>query len=93
MPEPVFVEKYKWLIDQMEKRIGPAPDGVSYPVWAWYIQSWKHKKPDLRIERWANGPGNEQYVCIEVELPDDQVLLSDFDAWCILLLDGLLAVS
>ena len=90
MPELEFTSKYHWLIHQMEKRIGPPPDGVEYPVWAWHTQNWKHKKPDLRSERWGYGPGNEKYTCIEFEIPDYQVLLSDFDAWSIILNDGLL---
>ena len=93
MPEPQFREKYQWLIDQMEKRIGTPPAEVIYPVWAWYMQNGRQSKPDLRSERWGNGPGDEQYTCIEVELPDDQVLLSDFDAWSIILLNGLLSRS
>ncbi len=72
-----------------KKRIEP-PDGVTYPVWAWYMQNGKHSKPDLRSERWECGPGDEQYTCIEIEIPDDQVLLSDFNAWCIILNNGLI---
>ena len=34
MLELEFTLKYSWLIRQMEKRIGPPPDGVEYPVWA-----------------------------------------------------------
>ena len=90
MPEPEITLKYHWLIGQMEKRIGPPPNGVEYPVWAWHTQDWKHKKPDLRSERWGYGPGNEEYTCIEFEIPDNQVLLSDFDAWSIILVNGLL---
>ena len=51
MPELLFVEIYEWLIQQMKKKIGIPPEGVQYPVWAWYIQKGKHKKPDLRGER------------------------------------------
>lgn len=51
MPEPEFVEKYEWLIRQMKKRIGPPPEGVVYPAWAWYKQNGKHRKPNLRGER------------------------------------------
>ncbi len=90
MPEQQFTEKYRWLIDQMSRRIGPPPEGVAYPVWAWHTQNRKHKKPDLRSERWCNGPGGEHYVCIELEVPDDQVVLSDFDSWCTILNNGLL---
>ena len=91
MQEIEFVEKYEWLIRQMKKRIGPPPVGVTFPVWAWYKQNGKHKKPDLRGERWCYGPGDEDYVCIEFEVPDDQVLLSDFDVWHIILNNGLIS--
>lgn len=93
MLEPEIGEKYKWLVRQMRKRIGPPPAGVTFPVWAWYKQNGNHKKPDLRSERWYYGPGKEKYTCIELEIADDQVLLSDFDAWCIILLNGLLCES
>ena len=91
MTDLQFQEKYEWLIGQMKKRIGPPPDGVTYPVWAWYMQNGKHRKPDLRSERWGYGPGGEDYVCIEFEVPDDQVLLSDFDVWHIVLNNDLIS--
>ena len=50
---PEFTDMYEWLIRQMEQRIGPPPAGVTYPVWAWYMQNGKHRKPDLRTERWG----------------------------------------
>ncbi|MBR1409190.1 MAG: DUF3841 domain-containing protein [Clostridia bacterium] len=93
MPEPEFAKKYNWLICQMKKCIGAPPQGIQYPVWAWYKLNNKRRKPDLRIERWCYGTGGEKYACIEFEVPDDQVLLSDFDEWSIILLDGLLAGS
>ena len=93
MPEPEFVEKYEWLIRQMKKRTGPSPEGVVYPVWAWYKQNGKRRKPDLRGERWRYGPGDEDYTCIEFEIQDDQVLLSDFDSWHIILNNGLFSDS
>lgn len=51
------------------------------------------QKPDLRSERWGYGPGDEDYTCIEFEIPDDQVLLLDFDAWHIILNNGLFSDS
>ena len=84
-------EEYKWLIRKMADRIGPPPEGVLYPVWAWYKQNGKHRKPDLRSERWDYGPGNEDYTCIEIEIPDEKVLLSDFDVWHIILNHGLIS--
>ena len=83
--DPDFKDAYDWLVKQMRKRTGPPPAGVEYPVWAWYIQNGKHRKPDLRSERWCYGSGGELYACIEIEIPDDYVLLSDFDNWhCVL---------
>ncbi|MBR1628687.1 MAG: DUF3841 domain-containing protein [Lachnospiraceae bacterium] len=84
-------EAYDWLVRNMKERIGPPPEGVEYPVWAWYMQEGKHKKPDLRRERWAYGAGNESYVCIEFEITSDQVLLSDFDLWHFVLNDWYLS--
>ena len=77
----------------MIKRIGPPPEGVVYPVWAWYKQNGKRKKPDLRSERWGYGPGDEDYTCIEFEIPEDHVLLSDFDSWHTILNNGLFSDS
>ena len=84
-------EKYDWLVRQMKQRIGPPPEQVTYPVWAIYQQSDKHRKPDLRRERWEFGCDGERFACIEIEIPDRDVLLSDFDAWCMLLSDFLMS--
>ena len=90
---PEFADQYEWLVRQMEKRVGPPPPGVSYPVWAWYLQDGRNSRPDLRKERWCYGPGNEEYVCIEFEIPDNQVLLSDFKVWHIVLCNSLISWS
>ena len=44
-------DQYDWLVRQMKHRIGAPPEGVSYPVWAWYMWEGVRKKPDLRRER------------------------------------------
>lgn len=80
-PMPELFDAYRWLSKQMEKRIGPAPEGVEFPIWAWHTRGWWRSKPDLRTERWNCGPGNEDYVLLTLDVPDDQVLLSDFDSW------------
>ncbi len=75
-----FGGSYDWLVRQMEKRIGPRPDGVVYPIWAWERFAGK-KKPDLRKERWSNGEPGKRMACILLDVPDEQVLLSDFHTW------------
>lgn len=84
-------KQYDWLVRQMKQRIGPPPEQVTYPVWALYQQDGKHRKPDLRRERWAVGCNGERFACLEIEIPDREVLLSDLDVWCIILNDGLLS--
>ena len=85
--------QYDWMAVQMKKRIGKAPNGVEYPVWAWYQRDGKRKKPDLRRERWRNGWKGEHFACMEIDIPDEKVLLSDYDAWSIIMLDGLITSS
>lgn len=84
-------KQYDWLVRQMKQRIGPPPEQVTYPVWAIYQQDDKRRKPDLRRERWEVGCDGERFACIEIEIPDRDVLLSDFDAWCMLLSDFLIS--
>ena len=89
--DPFFLPAYDWLVRKMSARIGPPPDGVIYPVWAWYRQNGEHLKPDLRSERWNYGSGGENYVCMEISIPSEQVLLSDFDEWHSVLDDFLIS--
>ena len=34
--DDLFKEPYLWMASQMKKRIGNPPEGVIFPVWAWY---------------------------------------------------------
>ncbi len=78
IPEPSFVDAYGWLIDQLEKR-DKRPDNVQLPTWAWFRFNKKEKKPDLRHS--CYGARGEKMVCLEIEISDEKVLLSDFDLW------------
>lgn len=33
---PLFRDGYKWMIDQMHKRLRNKHNSSSYPIWAWY---------------------------------------------------------
>ena len=57
-----------------------------YPWWGW-----ARPKPDLR--RTGHLPQGTRGVRLELELADDQVLLSDFDAWHVVLNRGYLALN
>jgi len=78
-----FVNAYSWLAEQMENRISPPPSGVKFPFWAWHTLNWRHKRPDLRCAEFRNFA--EPMVCLELELPDHEVLLSDEENWHIVL--------
>jgi hypothetical protein len=94
-PEEAFMyenwkEAYDWLASQMKKRVGLPPEGVTLPVWAWYQWEGARKKPDLRKERWGSGFCGEKFVCLECDIPDHEVLLSDFGSWSIVLSNSLI---
>lgn len=72
-------DAYDWLVEEMKKRIGDPPVGVKYPVWAWYVHDSKRKKPDLR--KMGLSVRGEQSVCLEIDIPDDEVVLSDEELW------------
>jgi hypothetical protein len=81
-----FGPAYDWLAEQMIKRVGPPPAGVKYPFWAWHTVEWQHKKPDLRRMEFRGY--SEDQVCIELEVPDRDVLLGNEDMWHLVLNDG-----
>ena len=74
-----FLKAYDWMAEQMRQRIGEPPiKDIKYPMWAWYqYTSAKSKKPSrsyLDIEKGIS-------VYMEIEIPDNEVLLSDFSNW------------
>ena len=75
---------YDWMADQLEQRVGKAPNGVHYPIWAWYQWEGQRKRLDMRTHRrW--GVKGTPIVLLTLEIPDHLVLLSDFDMWhCVL---------
>lgn len=68
-----WLPAYKWMMHQMEKRIGFS----DFPVWLWT------EKPDLNQEGYLEP--FKKGILLSVELDESDVLLSDFDAWhCVL---------
>ena len=79
LTEMNFQSAYDWMCEQMRQKIGPPPEQVTYPIWAWHTLDWKHQKPDLRRTEFCWQP--EHSVCLELEIPEEQVLLSDEERW------------
>ena len=84
-----FRRAYGWMAQQMRSRIGPPPEGVRYPLWAWYQWEGQRRRRDLRCSGYA--PRGTPMVQLTVELPQAQVLLSEFDRWHTVLGGGYLA--
>lgn len=81
---------YEWMAEQMRRRIGGPPPGCTAPVWAW--KAWfssKRAKPDLRHA--GHLPRGTVAFRVQIEVPGDQVLLSDFARWVAILNNGWLA--
>ncbi|WP_400247474.1 DUF3841 domain-containing protein [Niallia sp. JL1B1071] len=77
-----FLPSYKWMIEQMDKRIN---NNGLMPIWLWAT------KPNLSEEGHFNK--GTKAVCLTVEIPENKVLLSDFDAWHCVLNDGFCMIS
>ncbi len=75
---------YRWMRQQMRSRI-PGYGG-RYPWWGW-----AHPKPDLR--RAGHLPRSTRGVRLELELLDEEALVSDFNAWHAVLNRGYLALD
>lgn len=72
----MFPKEYDWLLSQMRKRI-PSFEG-EYPIWLWPERKEPLSNKNHHLKRTA-------WVCLTLEIPDELVLLSDFDAWhCVL---------
>ncbi|BCJ96334.1 hypothetical protein acsn021_39030 [Anaerocolumna cellulosilytica] len=83
-----FKEAYLWISSQMTKRMGNSPEGVIFPVWAWYQWEGKRKRLDMRIHGRHWGKKGSPIVLLTIDVPDKFVLLSDFDYWHVVLNNG-----
>ena len=79
-----FRDAYDWLRAQMQERIPGYGD--HYPWWGWFTP-----RPDLRQS--GHLTRGTQGVRLELALDPAQVLLSDFDAWHVVLNHGYLALT
>ena len=73
--------QYDWMAEQMRDRLGvpPLPD-IKYPIWVW-LQYTSRKKPKPPMSPKEIPDGQTEAVLLELEVPDNLVLLSDLDLW------------
>lgn len=80
--DEMFLRSYHWISEQMDQKIRMRPEPDTYPTWAYY--QWygpNKKKPDLRYTGARCFAENRTCALMTLEIPDDQVLLSEYDAW------------
>ncbi|MGM9915715.1 DUF3841 domain-containing protein [Lactobacillus crispatus] len=68
--EDEFTKAYRLMAKQMQEKISLPPENVAIPIWCWYAQD---NHLTLKERYYSN------QACIELDLPANQVLLSDFD--------------
>lgn len=79
-----FVKAYKWLSWKLEKKCAK-PEGVKFPIWAWYEFDGRNEMPNLG-DYYYESSVNQDLVMIEVEIPDEQIVLScefDWTVYCL----------
>ena len=68
---PDFLQAYHWMMDHMRERLLDYEG--EYPIWIW------PEKQDLRKSGYLSK--GEKGVQLELNVPDNKVLWSDFQAW------------
>ncbi len=81
-------QQYHWLMNHMEKRIGKRPEGVEYPIWSWHTWEGERRCPDTNSAAFLKR--TEDKVLLTLEIPDSQVVLTDFNGWQTVLSGGFL---
>ncbi len=73
---------YDWLVEQMVNRGMARPGPEVYPVWAWHQWAGPGRPcPDLRTSSLKSWAERERHVLLTLNVPDHEVLVSDYDAW------------
>jgi len=83
---PEYEAAYDWLVEQMKLRVGPPPAGVQYPLWAWALIGGKSKQPAHRSVAF-NDNYLDDCVILELEIANDDILLSDEENWGFVMLN------
>ena len=73
---------YSWIENKMRILLPKPEIKCIHPVWSWYVKDNK-SKPDLRQSGYTE-KGKPAYR-IEFEVPDEEVLLTCFDYWHLVL--------
>ena len=73
-----FYSAYNWLAKEMIRRKIYPVESNTLPVWCWYLYDGKNK---LDLRHSGLGTPKEKQVCLELEIQENKILLSDYGAW------------
>lgn len=73
-----FKDSYSWLKEQMSIK-GIKNKNNNEIIWAWHTYNGKHEMSDMKDIRNMFSGDNE--VILEIDIPDEEVVLSDYNTW------------
>lgn len=79
-PDQQFADAYAWLHRKMRSQNKDYLCDNRDMFWGWYQWCGKKYRPDLRSTS-AKRFFDEPFVLLTLDLPDDRVLLSNYDTW------------
>jgi hypothetical protein len=75
-----FRRSYLWMAEKMNEKIAN-PRHVEFPIWAWYRWARKEKRPNLNYNLFGYTGNTKEHCLLTLEIPDEDVVLSDYEAW------------
>lgn len=80
-----FLHSYDWMVKKMYQN-GVNNSKTLYPFWGWAIFDYSKNLDDVAIDSWKAYSGySTNKVIIKMDIPDNEVLLSDYNMWhCVL---------
>lgn len=73
---------YSWMREKLVKKTGIAPPEDIYPIWGWLPTADSPMPKDLRLSFYKNWSSvRQEFVVIELLLPTEDHLPSEFSAW------------
>lgn len=70
---------YLWLSKQFATKVPSPSPAVRFPIWAWLRREGKSGKPDMRES--GHAKRGTPLVRLKIDVPEKEVLLSDFNLW------------
>jgi len=71
-----FNKGYRWMSKKLTEKVG-YKKGIYLPLWAWFKYNGKEGYDPYEFDN----KSGKKYFVIKFEIPDNEVLLSDYNSW------------